>query len=54
MRRTLAEADRAVANALATAIAKVFFFVAFFVAAAWIVTLFLPEIPLRKTHAVGL
>jgi EmrB/QacA subfamily drug resistance transporter len=54
LRHTTAEAEQAVKRALTSAITKVFFFVAFFVAAAWMVTLFLPEIPLRKTHAAGL
>jgi EmrB/QacA subfamily drug resistance transporter len=51
--RIATEITRTVRAALTTAITRVYFFVAFFVAAAWIVTLFLPELPLRKTHHGG-
>jgi EmrB/QacA subfamily drug resistance transporter len=51
--RIATEITRTVRAALTTAITRVYFFVAFFVAAAWMVTLFLPELPLRKTHHGG-
>jgi EmrB/QacA subfamily drug resistance transporter len=48
--RVVTGITRTIKGALTTAITRIYFFVAFFVVGAWVVTLFLPELPLRKTH----
>ena len=51
--RVAMELRERVRHGIATAVTRIYFYAMFLVAAAWTATIFLPELPLRKTHDGG-
>lgn len=51
--QTIAEAQEAIREAFNTAITRIYFYTLFVVAIGFVVTWFIPEIPLRKSNQVA-